>query len=73
MRSTARGRAAREPEAAVAREALLRREVVDVERVGREAHAARGRRAVDDDERVTAAGRCTATVTPVDVSLCGYA
>ena len=32
MRSIARGRAAREPEAAVAREALLRREVVDVER-----------------------------------------
>ena len=66
------GREAREPQAAVAREALLRREVVDVELFGREAHAARGRRPVDDDERVTrtrvgAAG----TVTPVDVSLCG--
>ena len=34
---------------------------------------ARGRRAVDDDERVAAAGRCTGTITPVDVSLCGYA
>ena len=47
-------RAAREPEATVAREALLRREVVDVERGGIDPQAARGRRSVDDDERVGA-------------------
>ena len=54
MRSIAARGAQREPEAAVAREALLRREVVDVERARVDAHAARGRRAVDDDERVAA-------------------
>ena len=49
-------RAQREPQAAVAREALLRREVVDVEGGRVDAHPARARRAVDDHERVAAVG-----------------
>src|SRR5207245_5821226 len=49
-----RGRAEREPQATFAREALLWREVVDVERVWVDPHAARGGRAVYDHERVAA-------------------
>ncbi len=73
MRSIARGRAEREPQAAVAREALLRREVVHVERMsGR--RACRPRPTCRRRRRARRrAGRCTSTVTPVDVSLCGYA
>ena len=72
MRSIARGEQQREPQPAVAGEALLRREVVDVDAVGRE----RLPPAADVPSTTTSAspaGRWTGTVTPVDVSLCGYA
>ena len=67
-------RAQREPEPAVAREALLRREVVDVEGA-RRPRACRPRADVPSTTTSASesAGRCTGTTTPVEVSLCGYA
>ena len=77
IRSIARGRAEREPQAAVAREALLGCEVVDVERRRVDPHPARGGRPVDDDERVARpagatddhAGRGLVVRIGVDVAL----
>ena len=68
------GRDEREPEAAVAREVLLRGEVVDVGLRRVEVDAAGGARRVDDRERAGVAGtRVTGAITPVEVSLCGQA
>ena len=52
MRSIAAGEQAREPEAALAAEDLLRREVVRVELAWVDAQAAGGRRGVDEHEPV---------------------
>ena len=71
-----RGRAQREPQPAVAAEALLRREVVDVE-LRRDRRAGRRRptwrRRARARRGVAPPGRRTSVITPVEVSLCGYA
>ena len=71
----AAGLSSRQPQAAVGGEGLLRREVIGVGCADVDGQAAGARGGVDQDERVV--GRRTAarsaTITPVEVSLCAQA